>query len=156
MRNKNAMPWLILLFPATLQAQDLRLNEQEYFEARGAEVLVFAGKPGGLFNDAKTGGVELVHHGERTATNGDVRLNRTPEQWDAIAELVERKVDAQRQRIETKMRYPQFDFGCWTSRCPGRWKVAPASTWNSCRWRISARATWPMEKPGCSRAILRR
>jgi len=110
MRNKNAMPWLILLFPATLQAQDLRLSEQEYFEARGAEVLVFAGKPGGLFNDAKTGGVELVHHGERTATNGDVRLNRTPEQWDAIAELVERKVDAQRQRIETKMRYPQFDF----------------------------------------------
>lgn len=110
MRDINAMLWMALLLSAPIQAQDLRLNAQDYFEARGAEVLVFANTPGGLFNDAKTGGIELVHHGERTATNGDVRLNRTPEQWDAIAELVERKVDAAHQRIETRMRYPQFDF----------------------------------------------
>jgi endoglucanase len=91
-------------------AQDLNLNELEYFEDRGVNVLVFSNPPGGMFNDAKTSGVEIIHHGIRTATNGDVRLQHTPEQWDPLAELVERRVYRSENRIEATLKYPQYDF----------------------------------------------
>lgn len=37
----------------------------------------------GIFGDQHSAGVELVLHGERVATNGDIHLLPTPEQWDA-------------------------------------------------------------------------
>jgi hypothetical protein len=55
-------------------------------------------------------GVEIIHHGVRTVTNGDVRLNPTPGQWGAIPQFVERKVDKKNQRIEAVLNYPQYDF----------------------------------------------
>ncbi len=99
---------LLLLTPPASQA--LELNDLEYFETRGANVLIFSNAPGGMFNDAKTSGVEIIHHGIRTATNGDVRLQRTPEQWDPLAETLERVVHADEQRIEVTMRYAELDF----------------------------------------------
>jgi endoglucanase len=88
----------------------LRLNDLGYFETRGVNVLVFDNWYNGLFSDSKMSGIELVHHGVRTATNGDVRLDATPEQWDAIPEFVERKVDPGHGAIEAFLRYPDYDF----------------------------------------------
>lgn len=88
----------------------LTLNERDYFERPGVNVLAFANPPGGLFFDAKTSGVEIIHHGERTATNGDVRLLPTPEQWDGMGQLVERRVVRDSQRVETQLAYPEHDF----------------------------------------------
>src|SRR5512137_333694 len=78
------------LWHGSLLAADgrLRLNEREYFEARGLNVLVFSAEYDGMFFDEKTAGIELVHHGVRTATGGAVRVNPTPEQWDPIPRLV--------------------------------------------------------------------
>jgi endoglucanase len=95
------------LFAAT---ETLRLNDLDYFEARGVNVMVFSNWYNGLFSDSKMSGIELVHHGVRTATNGDVRLNATPEQWDPIPEFVERKVDRAGAAIEAFLRYPDYDF----------------------------------------------
>jgi endoglucanase len=72
------------------------LNEQEYFETRGLNVLVLSDWYNGLFTDSKISGIELIHHEVRTVTNGDVRLNPTPEQWDPIPTFVERKVDKEK------------------------------------------------------------
>lgn len=88
----------------------LALNERDYFERPGVNVLAFSNPPGGLFFDAKTSGVEIIHHGERTATNGDVRLSPTPEQWDGMGQLVERRVIRDSQRVETQLAYPEHDF----------------------------------------------
>jgi hypothetical protein len=88
----------------------LRLNDRDYFESTGLDVLVFSNWYDGLFSDSKISGVELIHHGVRTATNGDVRLNATPEQWDAIPAFVERKIDRKNNSIEAFLRYPSFDF----------------------------------------------
>ena len=35
------------------------------------------------FGDQKCAGMEMILHGERIATDGDIRLLPTPEQWDA-------------------------------------------------------------------------
>ena len=90
----------------------LALNDKDYFEQQGLNVLVFSNWYDGLFSDAKTSGLELIHHGLRTATNGDVRLNATPEQWDMTPQFKERKVNRAEQSIEAFLHYPneKFDF----------------------------------------------
>jgi endoglucanase len=103
----------IVLFSCATQQQvqtPATISELEYFESTGVNVLAFSNPPGGLFFDAKTSGIEIIHHGERTATNGDVRLLPVPEQWDGMGQLVSRSVDRQSNSISTKLTYPEHDF----------------------------------------------
>ncbi|MER2491782.1 glycoside hydrolase family 9 protein [Catenovulum sediminis] len=86
------------------------LNEKAYFDSAAVDVFAFSSKPGGLFFDSKTAGIEIVHHGERTATNGDVRLLHTPEQWDGMGQLVSREVNSQTNTITTQLAYPEHNF----------------------------------------------
>ncbi len=95
--------------PASM-AQDLTLNEAEYFETRGVNYFVFSNWYDGLFADSKISGVEIVHQGVRTATNGDVRLSATPGQWDPIGRMVERTVDPATGAIDVLLEYPEHDF----------------------------------------------
>ena len=102
---------LVLLALATgSQAQDLKLNELEYFERQGVNVLVFSNSFNGGFNDEKNSGIEIIHHGVRTVQGGAVRLNNTPEQWDLVPKMTDRKVDRENQSIEVTMRYDDYDF----------------------------------------------
>lgn len=86
------------------------LSEREYFTTPGLDVLVFSNVYDGLFSDAKIAGIEFIHHGERTATNGDVRLSPTPEQWDPTPELKERKVLREQGAIEARLAYSRHNF----------------------------------------------
>ena len=91
-------------------AQDLLLNDLEYFERQGVNVLVFSNSFNGGFNDEKNSGIEIIHHGVRTVQGGAVRLNNTPEQWDLVPKMVSRKVDKANGTIEVAMRYDDYDF----------------------------------------------
>ena len=95
---------------ALAEDKPLVINAQQYFEKRGLDVRVFTGEYNGMFFDEKTAGVELIHHGVRTATGGAVRLSPTPEQWDQIPKLAARKVDPETATIEVTLRYEAFDF----------------------------------------------
>lgn len=64
----------------------------------------------GLFSDSKISGIEIIHHDVRTATNGDVRLSPTPEQWDPCPQLMERKVNKKDNSIEVSLSYPDYNF----------------------------------------------
>ena len=66
--------------------QDLALNDLEYFECQGVNVLVYSNNFNGGFNDEKNSGIEIIHHGVRTVQGGAVRLNKTPEQWGPRAQ----------------------------------------------------------------------
>ena len=103
-----------LMMAAVSDAQEkdtpMKLNKMGYFEKRGLEVLVFNNFYDGNFSDAKMAGVELIHHGVRTATNGDVRLSQTPGQWDPVPQLVDRKVDEKNEIVEVRLVYPDYDF----------------------------------------------
>ena len=100
-----------MLAGATIcQAQDLKLNNREYFERQGVNVLVFSNSFNGGFNDEKNSGIEIIHHGVRTVQGGAVRLNNTPEQWDLVPKTVSRKVDREKGSIEVTMRYDDYDF----------------------------------------------
>lgn len=99
-----------LLAISLCQAQGLQLNDLDYFERQGVNVLVFSNSFNGGFNDEKDSGIEIIHHGVRTAQGGAVRLNNAPEQWDLVPTLIDRKVDKANNSIEISIRYEDYDF----------------------------------------------
>lgn len=99
-----------LLLSVSAVAQDLKLNDQEYFERQGINVLVFSNSFNGGFNDEKNSGIEIIQHGVRSIQGGAVRLNNTPEQWDLVPKMTSRKVNREDGSIEVTMRYDDYDF----------------------------------------------
>ncbi|MBO7487493.1 MAG: glycoside hydrolase family 9 protein [Bacteroidales bacterium] len=89
---------------------NLVLNDLEYFETQGVNVWVYSNLFTGGFNDEKNSGIELIHHGVRTAQGGAIRLSNTPEQWDLVPSTTFRNVNKDDNSIEVGLRYDQFDF----------------------------------------------
>ncbi len=110
------MRYLLSLFAMLLtgvtvgHAQDLKLNDREYFERQGVNILVFSNSFNGGFNDEKNSGIEIIQHGVRSIQGGAVRLNNTPEQWDLVPKMTSRKVNREDGSIEVAMRYDDYDF----------------------------------------------
>ena len=90
--------------------QDFVLNDSEYFEKQGVNVLVYSNLFNGGFNDEKNSGIEIIHHGVRTVQGGAVRLSSTPEQWDLVPQTPSRTVNKEDGSIEVAMRYDDYDF----------------------------------------------
>ncbi|NJD10171.1 MAG: glycoside hydrolase [Gemmatimonadetes bacterium] len=95
---------------ASAQGQQLAINDQGYLAKRGLNVLVFDNAFTGVFFDEKWSGMYIIQHGVRTAGGGAVRLSATPEQWDLVPQMVERKVDRATNTIEVTLRYQAYDF----------------------------------------------
>jgi endoglucanase len=112
MRNQKILSIAMLLLVAINCAlgQDLNLNKLEYFETQGINVLVYNNLFNGGFNDEKNAGIELIHHGVRTAQGGAVRLSNTPEQWDLVPTISNRKVNRALKTVEATLRYEDYNF----------------------------------------------
>ena len=114
----SAIASALVAAPIVTSAAMPALNDKAYFSQPSLDIVVFSNWYNGLFGDSKISGVELVHFGERIATNGDVRLSATPEQWDPIPTFVERKVDNNTNTISATLSYPEFDFTYTISASP--------------------------------------
>ena len=93
-----------------MKENHLIVNDSDYFETRGLNYFVFSNIYDATFDDSKISAVEIIHHGIRTATNGDVRLNPTPGQWDKLPRFIDRKVDQKNKRIEVSLSYLEYAF----------------------------------------------
>jgi len=80
----------VLAAPACWGA-GLEVNALDYFEMQGLNVLAYQNTFHPVFRDQKLGGIEIILHGERIATGGEVRLEPTPEQWDSVPTFTSRK-----------------------------------------------------------------
>jgi hypothetical protein len=69
----------------------LHLNDLDYFDTQGLSVLAYQNQFHDVFRDQKLGGIEIIQHGERIATDGEVRLLAAPEQWDPVPKFLSRK-----------------------------------------------------------------
>lgn len=85
-----------------LTAQSLQINENEYFEKPGLNVMVFFD----IYPEGHQGGVGIIQNGTRVATNGDLRLEPTPGQWQPIPKVGKRSVDRTKNEISVKCTYP--------------------------------------------------
>jgi endoglucanase len=91
MLNQIRFALVALVCGCPLLAADLHLNDLDYFEAQGLSVLAYQNTFHEVFRDQKLGGVEIILHGERIATDGEVRLLPTPEQWDPVPKFTARQ-----------------------------------------------------------------
>ncbi|WP_203226882.1 glycoside hydrolase family 9 protein [Confluentibacter flavum] len=82
--------------------QIFKINNQEYLEMRGANVMLAHD----FYPESHQGGVGIIQNGLRVATNGDLRLEPTPGQWQPVPKVGERKVDLGKQEISVHMEYP--------------------------------------------------
>ncbi len=83
-----------------------KINDDETLSAPGSSLLVFHD----FYPEGHQGGIELLLHGERLLTNGDVRLVSTPGQWDLIPEVISRSVIPGSERVDVSLKYPQVDI----------------------------------------------
>ena len=79
MKNKLSLLFLtVAAFQAS--AQDFVLNQQGYFNCEGVDVMAFDD----FYPEGHQGGVSLLMNGRRIASNGDIRLEATPGQWQPV------------------------------------------------------------------------
>ncbi len=90
-----------------LKCQDkgLTLNDKEYLSMQGLNVML----ANDYYPEGHQGGVSIIQQGERVATNGDLRLEPTPGQWQPVPKLNKRTVDRTKQEITVNMQYPDPD-----------------------------------------------
>ena len=84
----------------TAQGQTFRLNADGYFNAGGTDVMAFSD----FYPEGHQGGVCVIMNGLRIATNGDIRLEATPGQWQPVPKQLSRKTEGN--RIVTTLCYP--------------------------------------------------
>ena len=87
-------------------AQGLVLGPAETLEGRGVSVIVEQNHFSPIFFDEKNAGVQMILHGEHIATDGEVRLNPTPEQWDPVPTFVSRAKGSAANQLIVKSSYP--------------------------------------------------
>src|SRR5215218_3413099 len=83
-------------------AAGLRINELEYLEMPGLNVMLAHD----FYPESHQGGVGVIQNGLRVATNGDLRLEPTPGQWQPVPKVGKRVVDRAGQEISVRMEYP--------------------------------------------------
>lgn len=86
----------------TSYSQKLVINSDEYFEMPGLNVMVFYD----IYPEGHQGAVGIIQNGTRVATNGDLRLEPTPGQWQPIPATGKRQVFPERNEISITCTYP--------------------------------------------------
>src|SRR5947199_6709890 len=88
----------------------MRVTDKDYLDTQGFSVFLYDSTYHPIFVDQKNTAMEMILHGQRIATNGDVRLMPTPEQWDLVATLKDRHADKANSRLTADLAFPTFDF----------------------------------------------
>ena len=88
----------------------MKVTDKNYLDTQGFSVFLYDSTYHPVFVDQKNTAMEMILHGQRIATNGDVRLMPTPEQWDLVATLKNRSADKANGRLTAELAFPTFDF----------------------------------------------
>jgi endoglucanase len=103
MKNLSLLVVIFLSIQSVFsQPVSFRLNKLGYFERGGVNVMAFQD----IYPEGHQGGVAVIMHGKRLATNGDLRLDETPGQWQPIPKQLERKVNPEGNEITVSLSYP--------------------------------------------------
>lgn len=98
---KNKLTLILLSLAAQqLAAQSFELNQQGYFNCAGVDVMAFDD----FYPEGHQGGVSILMNGRRIASNGDIRLEATPGQWQPVPKKLDRQQTAR--SITTTLCFP--------------------------------------------------
>ena len=94
---------LFLLGCTSQKEQGFKLNTTVgYFENNGVNVMVFDD----IYPEGHQSGVSIIMHGNRIATNGDIRFEQTPGQWQPVPKQGNRELDETANAIVTSLSFP--------------------------------------------------
>lgn len=96
------IPIIAPTFPQNAQQPGLILNDLEYFELPGLNVMAFQD----IYPEGHQAGISIIQNGVRVATNGDLRLDPTPGQWQSMPKQDKRIVSKELNEITTWLSYP--------------------------------------------------
>ncbi len=85
-----------------LQAQQFKLTPSGYFQNEGVDVMAFDD----IYPEGHQGGISIIMHGDRIASNGDIRLEPTPGQWQPVPKQRGRVADQASNTITASLSYP--------------------------------------------------
>ncbi len=88
----------------------MRVTDKHYLDTQGFSVFLYDSTYHPVFVDQKNTAMEMILHGQRIATNGDVRLMPTPEQWDMVATIKGRQADPANNRLTANLAFPTFNL----------------------------------------------
>ena len=83
-----------------INAQTFKLNDRGYFNAEGVDVMAFDD----IYPEGHQAGVSILMNGKRLMTNGDIRLEATPGQWQPLPKQLKRETGTD--YIATTLQYP--------------------------------------------------
>ena len=78
--NKGMLLGMALMAAQLLSAQTFELTSDLYYRQGGVDVMAF----NDFYPEGHQGGVSVIMNGHRVATNGDIRLEATPGQWQPV------------------------------------------------------------------------
>jgi hypothetical protein len=84
----------------------MKLNNLEYLEYQGVNVMLAHD----FYPESHQGGVGIIQNGLRVATNGDIRLEPTPGQWQPTPGVGKRMVDKQKQEVSVRYEFPNEEI----------------------------------------------
>jgi endoglucanase len=99
----------LLLFSSRAQSQNsqgMKLNALEYLEYKGVNVMLAHD----FYPESHQGGVGVIQNGLRTATNGDIRLEPTPGQWQPTPAVGKRMVNKDKQEVSVRYEFPNEEI----------------------------------------------
>ncbi len=90
----------------TKAVSSMKLNDQEYLEYGSVNVMLAHD----FYPESHQGGVGVIQNGLRVATNGDLRLEPTPGQWQPTPKVGKRVIDKATGEVSVRMEYPNEEI----------------------------------------------
>lgn len=92
----------IVFFTQVVKSQEFKLNSLGYFQNYGVDIMAFDD----IYPEGHQGGLGIIMNGDRLATNGDIRLEISPGQWQPLPIQKSREVDQKNNLITVELSYP--------------------------------------------------
>ena len=104
----------------------MKVTDKGYLDAQGFSVVLYQSTYHPVFVDEKNAAMQMILHGQRIATNGDIHLLPTPEQWDLVAKLKGHDADKERNRLTAQLSFPTYgmDYSLEVTPEPGGVRVS--------------------------------
>lgn len=102
MKKHLLLIFLYGFFAVNSYSQQFKLTDSGYFRNHGVNVMAFDD----IYPEGHQGGVSIIMHGNRVATNGDIRFEETPGQWQPVPKQHDRKLDLSANTITAFLSYP--------------------------------------------------
>ncbi|MBQ9888255.1 MAG: glycoside hydrolase family 9 protein [Bacteroidales bacterium] len=91
---------LLALLATVVYGQQFKLNDSGYFTCGGVDAMLF----NDYYPEGHQGGVSVIMHGKRVFTNGDIRFDETPGQWQPVPKKLSSSQEGG--SLVTRLAYP--------------------------------------------------